>query len=360
MAIVQMIPPTDGKHNTISIKKRTYSTTNGVPIPVPDFDADTLQANGWTVLPVASSVAPGLSFDLAGIVSGVNPIYNFQTVVSPTAPTAAVVPGLVSEIDYPIGAASITGAGHLVGVLGFIVNQNTTNTLPLAIGSEGKIQNNAGCTITNAVCTDHNLGANAGTIGNLFMSYADLASNAGTISLVAPFTAQVINTGTITNYAFAYLPNLTTPGIITNLYGLYFANQTGGAIGTKFCVNCLDANAPIKTIGQVQTNTLQLDSGTKTATAVAGAATLNKASGKITTEALTTAAGATYTLTLTNSQIAAADTVFASVDNGTNTTPDATVTRVTPGAGTVVILVKNTSASALNGTLVISFMSLKA
>lgn len=105
---------------------------------------------------------------------------------------------------------------------------------------------------------------------------------------------------------------------------------------------------------------IQLDNGTKTATAVAGAATLNKAAGVITSEALTTAAGATYTLTLTNSTIAAADQVFASVANGTATTGMPAVTTVKPAAGSVVIVVQNVdAAAAVNGNLKIRFMSLK-
>lgn len=100
---------------------------------------------------------------------------------------------------------------------------------------------------------------------------------------------------------------------------------------------------------------VNLDDGT--ATAAAGAATLNKQAGRITSEALTTAAGADYTLTLTNSLIAATSVVMVSVDNGTNTTVGLAVNRVTPGAGTVVILIRNTHASgALNGTVVISFV----
>ena len=116
------------------------------------------------------------------------------------------------------------------------------------------------------------------------------------------------------------------------------------------------------TAGVIQVPTggsINADSGTASATA--GAATLAKMAGKITSEALTTAAGADYTLTLTNSTIAAADMVFVSVDNGTNTTAGLAVGRVTPGAGSVVILIRNTHASAaLNGTIVISFMVLKA
>jgi hypothetical protein len=100
--------------------------------------------------------------------------------------------------------------------------------------------------------------------------------------------------------------------------------------------------------------------GTKTATATAGAATLNQPSGIITSEALTTAAGATYTLTVTNSTIATTDQVYASVWYGTSTTGRPAITTVTPGSGTITIVVQNIHASAaVNGTLKIAFMSLE-
>jgi hypothetical protein len=105
---------------------------------------------------------------------------------------------------------------------------------------------------------------------------------------------------------------------------------------------------------------VQMDVGTATATA--GAAELNKAAGKVTTEALTTAQNAIYTLTLTNSEIAAADMVFASVADGTNTQGTPMIGQVNPGAGSVVIEVinKHATAEALNGTLEISFHVIKA
>jgi hypothetical protein len=104
---------------------------------------------------------------------------------------------------------------------------------------------------------------------------------------------------------------------------------------------------------------LELDTGTKTATAVAGAATLNKMAGVITSEALTTAAGADYTLTLTNSDIAAADQVMASVQL---TTPGGTpcVASVTPSAGQVIIVVQNIHATApFAGAIKISYAVFK-
>jgi hypothetical protein len=98
------------------------------------------------------------------------------------------------------------------------------------------------------------------------------------------------------------------------------------------------------------------------ATATAGAATLNGAAGKITTASLTTAQDALYTLTLTNSQISAADMVFVSIANGTNTQGTPVLLRVTPAAGSAVIIISNKhqSAEAFNGTLVISFLVVKA
>lgn len=99
---------------------------------------------------------------------------------------------------------------------------------------------------------------------------------------------------------------------------------------------------------------------TKTASASAGAATLNSPSGVVTSEALTTAAAATYTLTLTNSCVAAGDIVLASVGNGTNSAGTPTMCSVTPAAGSVVVVVRNSHASAaLNGTLTIAFTIVK-
>lgn len=120
-------------------------------------------------------------------------------------------------------------------------------------------------------------------------------------------------------------------------------------------------NAASATSATTATTAVDLDPVIGTASATAGAATLNARAGKITTEALTTAQNGVYTLTLTNSSVAATDIVVASVANGTNTQGSPVVTRTQPAAGSVVILVANlhASAQALNGTLVISFYVVK-
>jgi hypothetical protein len=103
------------------------------------------------------------------------------------------------------------------------------------------------------------------------------------------------------------------------------------------------------------------------ATASAGAATLNNKCGTITSEALTTAVGSAYTLTLTNSVIAAADIVLVEVGNGTNTGGGPTLQKVTPASGSAVISVINNntgtgaanSVQALNGTITVKYLVVK-
>lgn len=101
---------------------------------------------------------------------------------------------------------------------------------------------------------------------------------------------------------------------------------------------------------------LRLQCGTATGTAAAS--TLANKCGKITTESLTTAAGATFTETITNTAVAAADICLASVS--TTGTGSPAITRITPAAGSLVILVQNVHASAaFNNTLVISYLCIK-
>jgi hypothetical protein len=133
--------------------------------------------------------------------------------------------------------------------------------------------------------------------------------------------------------------------------GLYY----GGSNSMVFASN-KSAKATVGSAGLTMSAGANLALDTGTASATAGAATLNKQSGTITSEAITTAAGSSYTLTLTNSVVAATSRVFASVANGTNTQGELTVTSITPGSGSVVILVKNSHASqALNGTIKVAF-----
>lgn len=99
-----------------------------------------------------------------------------------------------------------------------------------------------------------------------------------------------------------------------------------------------------------------------TATATAGAVTLNDLFGLITTESLTTAQNAVYTLTVTNSRVRVGDLVFASVGDGTNTQGTPVITRINVASGSFALSISNlhASAQALNGTLRVRYMVVDA
>jgi hypothetical protein len=103
------------------------------------------------------------------------------------------------------------------------------------------------------------------------------------------------------------------------------------------------------------TNYTRVDVDNGTGTSTAGAATVNTQVGQITTEALATAAGATYTFTLTNSLIRATSTVLPTVGRGTATTGGLTPIYVTPAAGSCVMIFQNVTLAAVNGTVTIGF-----
>lgn len=110
----------------------------------------------------------------------------------------------------------------------------------------------------------------------------------------------------------------------------------------------------LQTTTSTVTGVQTLNAGTGTSTAAA--ATVNTQVGQITTESLTTAAGATYSFTLTNSLITATSKVFASVGLGTATTGTPCVAYITPGTGSATIVIQNiAAAAALNGTIKINF-----
>lgn len=91
-------------------------------------------------------------------------------------------------------------------------------------------------------------------------------------------------------------------------------------------------------------------------TEAANAVTASGTAGVITTSALTTAGGANYAITWTNTLITTASTIMLSVMGGTNTTQNINFT-VTAGSGTSTLTIFNsTAATALNGTIKIGYI----
>lgn len=176
-----------------------------------------------------------------------------------------------------------------------------------------------------------------------------------TVPAVPPVSIGPIGTGpnqratgnVVTKNRFTYAPGSAAPCVFED------PNLTA-FLPTD--INYVFGNLPI--VGNGNAFEFQSDpssgSGT-TATAVAGAATINVTAGIITTEALTTAAAAVYTLTLSDQQIKAGSNLLVTVSNGTNTGGVAVLQGVTPSSGSAIITVINNGATAFNGTLLIQF-----
>jgi hypothetical protein len=155
-----------------------------------------------------------------------------------------------------------------------------------------------------------------------------LDGNGNEVIVAGAATASAVNEVTVTNAATGNAPSVSATGGDTNI----------------------DLQLTAKGTGMVALGT------TGTATATAGAATLSAQRGTITSESLTTAAGAIYTLTVTNTKVAATDIVLGAVMNGTNTQGELCLERITPGSGSFVVIIRNRHASqALNGTIKFAF-----
>jgi hypothetical protein len=84
--------------------------------------------------------------------------------------------------------------------------------------------------------------------------------------------------------------------------------------------------------------------------------TINARVGVATFTGLTTAAGSTETLTITNSALGAGDGIFCTVSNRGTNDAQMTLTRVnTQTAGSLVVQCDNNGAAALNGDIVVTF-----
>jgi hypothetical protein len=93
-------------------------------------------------------------------------------------------------------------------------------------------------------------------------------------------------------------------------------------------------------------------------TEAGNAVTASGNAGVITTSALTTAAGATYSITWTNTQITATSVISLTIQGGSNTVQSVVFT-CAPGAGSATLVINNIGpTNALNGTIAIGYVVL--
>lgn len=161
----------------------------------------------------------------------------------------------------------------------------------------------------------------------------------GNTDIVWCFYNYNINTGIPGGLA------LLQPSISTNGLGTITLTQWTG-----------DSAAMLVNVANNLTSTGSIVAFKVNGTEAANAVTANGMAGLLTTSALTTAGGASYAITWTDSFITASSVVLLTIAGGTNTTENITL-KCVPGAGTATLTIyNNTAATALNGTILISYL----
>jgi|SRR6478736_6329099 len=146
------------------------------------------------------------------------------------------------------------------------------------------------------------------------------------------------------------------------------ASTAGSGFTIGDVVTAADAAGTIQDSGILATNIVRKDSTNTMAagssivlakvngTEAANAVTASGTAGIITTSALTTAGGATYAITWTNTFITTTSVVHLQIMGGSNNATNNITFTVTAGAGTSTLTIyNNTAATALNGTLLIGY-----
>jgi hypothetical protein len=158
MAIVQMIPPGDGKPHAITFNGRTYASTPGMAIPVPDFDAAILGANGWVQIVQATTAGQVQEAEVSAIRSGL--AYKAASPSSFTVPAGALgVWSMIRTANYGGPCLNLRrssdNATQDIGFLGDVVDYAAADAF-VGAGNTGFVaalydQSGSGHNLTQAV-----------------------------------------------------------------------------------------------------------------------------------------------------------------------------------------------------------------
>lgn len=185
-------------------------------------------------------------------------------------------------------------------------------------------------------------------IGFLDGVTAGTATASKAVVLGASKEIATITTATITNLTTTTVTPTTIAGTPSFSGAPTFASTSTFTGAPTFNAN------PVIGVGK----TIDLDSST--ATLSSNAATITKYACVVTTESLTTAAGASQAFTITLTGVAAGDLAFVTRAGGTNTRRAFNYDAVTTSNTVTVTVYNNEPTNALNGTLIFNLWVLKA
>ena len=287
--------------------------------------------------------------DSSGNFTAVNSIAN--AVGSAAAPsytfTAETNTGIYSSaantLDFATDGTRQVSVGGAVVAVNYITLKGSVASSPVLIGAAGtdtsvsveivpKGSGNLNVLTGNINALAGNVIAGASGAAGTVTSYPATASE-GSLILAAVSNATGNFTTTISNAAAVAQSQVVTI-------------PDGGAATSTFLLN-----SGVQTFASGAKLTLDKGTGTESA----GAVTISHQTGVITSTSLTTAAGSTHTITLTNTLIATTSVVLVSLMGGSNTTIGVQLSATAANGSSVITVSNNNASSALNGTLIIGF-----
>ncbi len=262
---------------------------------------------------------------------------------------------------YDIFTVSISSSGVITLVsdtsAGNVLLPVVANNIAQFNGTTGQIYDGS-ATAAHAGNIQAGVSGTAGT----FISFPATAAN-GTLILAAANAGGAFNTtirnGTMAQSTVYTIPDVTaaTGQLLAKTAAFVSGNliQASGTAGVTIdsgvATTALMKNNAVNTMTGVGQIILVKANGVEAANAV----TASGNAGVITTSALTTAAGGTYSITWTNTKITATSVIGLTIQGGTNTVQSVVFTCV-PGAGTATLVINNIGpTNALNGTILIGY-----
>lgn len=283
----------------------------------------------------------------------------------------------IFDIIYSYNSVTNTGTyGEFIctiGVNGIItlsvanVSDGVTYTAPSVAShiayfttTTGNISSASGTTIINGGSIQAGLSGTAGTL----ISYPATSSKG---SLIVAGVANTGNTNTtISNDAMGQVSVVNIPDPV-NAIGQFVIGatatpfvsgnfpQNSGTAGLMVDSGLAVSNVVSKIASNVFSGSGQITLAKVNGTEASNAVTASGNAGIITTSSLTTAGGASYAITWTNTKITSTSVFSFCIQGGTNTTQNITFECV-PGSGTATLTIyNNTTATALNGTIFIGY-----
>ena len=286
----------------------------------------------------------------------------------------AVYPTDIFDIVYSFVKATATGTyGEFLatitsGVITLSLNVDAGNVLlPVVANHIAQFNGTSGQIYDGSAPAVHGGNIQAGLSGTA----GTLASFPGVAAKGSLVIAAVANTGntltTISNDAMgqASVINIPDPAnaigqlligaTATPLVSGNFPQNSGTAglvVDSGLAVSNIVSKAAANTFTGVGSIILPKVNGTE----VGNAVTASGVAGLITTSALTTAGGATYVITWTNTKISTTSIIGLTIQGGSNNaTNNITFTCAAGASSATLTIYNNTAATSLNGTLIIGY-----